>query len=552
MNRFDKITPEGTKDLLFAECEAQTKVMDQIRQVFEKGGYRQVMTPGFEFYDVFSANAYFPQESMYKLMDNKGRLLVARPDSTIPIARLMSTKLKGCELPVRFSYNQRVYRQNPGLQGMQDEIMQMGVELIGDSSLESDLEVIMTGAEALSACQGGDYRIELGHVGIFKFLMDALDADESEKARIHSLISEKNYAALADRLDRCDNVGAAAILRELPKLFGGEEIFARARTLFGAYSGKLVKMLDYLEQIFHTVKDQTFGEQVMVDLGLVHQADYYTSLIFRGYISSAGEPVLSGGRYDSLLKDFGEDLPATGFGINIDQLAADRLSKERGQVTVSKTDRPIRIALAKGKLEKETVKLFEEVGFDCAEIRDKGRKLFLPIPGQNIDVVLAKAADVITYVERGVCDMGVLGKDTIMENGGTFYEVLNLGFGKCRFALAAPKDSDFYGGNYGTKTIASKYPNVTRSFFEEKGMDVDVIKIEGSVELAPLLGLSDAIVDIVETGTTLKENGLEVLEDVKDISARLIVNVAAMKLRRAEIQKVLDQLESRLKEREQE
>ena len=312
------------------------------------------------------------------------------------------------------------------------------------------------------------------------------------------------------------------------------------------------RSLDLLARIYHALEQLGLGDRLTIDLGLVNQADYYTGIIFRGYTAGAGEPVLAGGRYDGLLGEFGPSRPATGFGINIDLLSADRLSKERGQVKVSKTDRPLRIALAKGKLEKETVRLFEEVGFDCAELHDKGRKLFLPIPGQNIDVVLAKAADVITYVERGVCDMGVLGKDTIMENGGTFYEVLNLGFGKCRFALAAPKDSDFYGGNYGTKTIASKYPNVTRSFFEEKGMDVDVIKIEGSVELAPLLGLSDAIVDIVETGTTLKENGLEVLEDVKDISARLIVNVAAMKLRRTEIQKVLDQLEARLKEREQE
>jgi len=130
--------------------------------------------------------------------------------------------------------------------------------------------------------------------------------------------------------------------------------------------------------------------------------------------------------------------------------------------------------------------------------------------------------------------MGIVGRDTIMEHSHDFYEVLDLGFGKCRFALAAPKDKDFYAG-FETKRIASKYPKVAHDYFLSKGMDVSVIKIDGSVELAPLLGLSDAIVDIVETGSTLAANGLEVIETICQLSARLIVNTAAMKLHRTEI-----------------
>ena len=175
--------------------------------------------------------------------------------------------------------------------------------------------------------------------------------------------------------------------------------------------------------------------------------------------------------------------------------------------------KPLRIALTKGRLEKDTVGLFERLGYD-----------------------------VITYVEHGVCDLGVAGKDTIMEHGSSFYEVLDLGFGKCRFALAGPVGKDFFTG-YKSRTIASKYPNVARTFFESKAMDVRVIKIEGSVELAPLLGLSDAIVDIVETGSTLRENGLEVIETICEISARMIVNTAAMKLRKAEIESLTKQIE---------
>lgn len=205
-------------------------------------------------------------------------------------------------------------------------------------------------------------------------------------------------------------------------------------------------------------------------------------------------------------------------------------------------NKPIRIALTKGRLEKDTVGLFEKLGFDCTAVREKGRKLILPVPDANLEVVLAKANDVITYVEHGVCDMGVVGKDTIMEMDGRFYELADLGFGRCKFALATKKNSDFYGG-YGVKTIATKYPNVSRRFFEKKGMDTEIIKIEGSVELAPLLELADGIVDIVETGTTLKENGLEVIEDVAPISARLIANTVSLKMRHAEIERLIKMIE---------
>ncbi len=208
-------------------------------------------------------------------------------------------------------------------------------------------------------------------------------------------------------------------------------------------------------------------------------------------------------------------------------------------------NRPIRIALTKGRLEKDTVALFEKIGFDCTAVREKGRKLILPIADANLEVVLAKANDVITYVEHGVCDMGVVGKDTIMEMQGKCFELLDLGFGRCKFALATKKGSPFYGG-FKVKTVATKYPNITRSWFEGKGMDVDIVKIEGSVELAPLLELADGIVDIVETGTTLKENGLEVIEDVCPVSARMIVNPVSMKLRQAEIEKLVSLIEKTL------
>lgn len=205
----------------------------------------------------------------------------------------------------------------------------------------------------------------------------------------------------------------------------------------------------------------------------------------------------------------------------------------------------LRIALTKGRLQEKSIELFEAMGLDCTPIRTPGRRLVHSVPNYPLDVVLAKAPDVITYIEHGVCDMGIVGKDTILEQGKSFYEVLDLGFGKCRFTLAVKEGTDFYG-TYKTRRIASKYPNVARSFFEKKGMDVDIIKIEGSVELAPILDLSDAIVDIVETGATLRENGLVPIEDVAQVSARLIVNTASMKLYKEEIEDFIARCEAKL------
>ena len=210
----------------------------------------------------------------------------------------------------------------------------------------------------------------------------------------------------------------------------------------------------------------------------------------------------------------------------------------------------IRIALTKGRLEKKAIELFEAIGFDCSDLRNKGRRLILPINNQPYEVILAKAADVLTYIEHGVCDIGIVGKDTIMEYGGTFFEMIDLKFGSCQLSLANKVGEDFYAG-YNIKRIASKYPNTAKEYFKQKGMDVQVIKIEGSVELAPLVNLSDGIVDIVETGITLKENGLEVIEEIAEVSARFIVNTISLKIHQKEIEELISKIENYLKIKEE-
>ena len=201
----------------------------------------------------------------------------------------------------------------------------------------------------------------------------------------------------------------------------------------------------------------------------------------------------------------------------------------------------ISIALTKGRLEEETIKVLDKANFDPSELKDKGRKLVFKDKKEDIKYFLVKAADSITYVEHGVADLGVVGKDTILESDNNCYEVLDLGFGKCGFIVASLPENDIFK-KVGHVKIGTKYPKVAKEYFKNKGMDVEVIKIEGSVELAPILGLCDGIVDIMETGTTLKENGLVVLDRICEISARLIVNKASFKMKQNEIWEFIDRI----------
>lgn len=205
------------------------------------------------------------------------------------------------------------------------------------------------------------------------------------------------------------------------------------------------------------------------------------------------------------------------------------------------------IALTKGRLEKQTVSMLEELGYGIEALKDKGRALVFKDSIEDIQYFLVKSNDCITYVNHGVADIGVVGKDTILENENDNYELLDLKIGKCKFIVASlPKNKLF--SKVGHIKIGTKYPTVAKQYFLSKGMDVEIIKIDGSVELAPILGLCDGIVDIMETGTTLRENGLVVLDTVCDISARVIVNKASFKLKHSEVMKVIEDLSRKVNE----
>ena len=532
MKRYSKITPQGSRDFLFEECDDRRKVERTVTELFKENSYRKVMTPTIEYFDVFNSdNTGIEPEEMFKMSDSKGRTTVLRPDNTMPIARMVATRLKDNELPVRLYYNQSVFVRAKDLAGRPNEIAQSGVELIGDGSIDADIEVIKMAVECLKRCDLNSFKLEIGNAAFFNSILSKMDITSTEKADIINFIEAKNYAALGDLLDKIGDTVETKIIRKLPRLFGDSSVIDEAKAIYS--NPESDSALEYLFDVYSRLCDAGLKDYIIIDLGLVNRSNYYTGVIFHGYAEGSGLTVLSGGRYDNLLGEFGMEAPAIGFAVEVSALC--EAIRE-----VINVERPIRIALTKGRLEKKTIGLFKTMGLDTTELENKGRRLILPV--EKYETVLSKAPDVITYVEHGVCDIGIVGKDTIVEHGNSFFEVIDLNIGKCRFALACPKGTDFFSG-YKRKTVASKYPKVAKEFFASKGMDVDVIKIEGSVELAPLLGLADGIVDIVETGSTLKENGLEVVEEIFPISARVIVNMASMKLRKNEIESFLSDLE---------
>ena len=199
------------------------------------------------------------------------------------------------------------------------------------------------------------------------------------------------------------------------------------------------------------------------------------------------------------------------------------------------------IALTKGRLEKKTVAMLDQVGYGTQNLKDKGRALVFEDTIKPVRYFLVKSNDVITYVNHGVADIGVVGKDTLLERESDNYELLDLKIGKCKFCVASLPEKKVFN-KVGHVKIGTKYPNVARKYFLDQGIDVEVIKIDGSVELAPILGLADGIVDIVETGSTLKENGLVVLEEVCPLSARVVVNPVSMRMENERITKLLSEL----------
>ena len=317
MSKHNKGVPEGTRDIIFEEARLRREIGRRLEEVYEKAGFDCVITPAIEYYDVFDyPGQAIGQEQMFKLTDPAGRLIVMRADNTTPVARIAATKLRGAALPLKIYYTQDVWRIEKGYSGRRSEYMQSGAELIGAPGLRGDLVCLSCAIDALAAL-GVDYKLELGCVGYYSAIVDALDLPEEDKADVLRWIDAKNSVSLSGMSRRIDDASGFDRVRRLPLLYGGGEIFAEAEEL-ALDNQKALDALSYLKKLYDSLCLAGYADKVIIDLGMVHSIDYYTGVVFTGYIAGAGEPVLTGGRYDNLISNFsGESIPATGFAINL-------------------------------------------------------------------------------------------------------------------------------------------------------------------------------------------------------------------------------------------
>lgn len=312
--------PEGTRDLIYNQCFVRQQIIERINTLFNKWGYDEIITPTLEFYHILSnLNESFKQEEMYKFFDNKGRILALRPDMTIPIARVAASKLKDAPVPLRLRYTSQVFRVNESLVGKRNEFTDCGLELIGVSSFGADLEAIILAIESLKACNIKDFKVEIGHIGIFNDLFTKGNIQEEAREKLANLIEQKRLSELEDLLDSLDiSDEDKKIFKKLPWLFGEEKVLKEGIELCESSEAKA--SINYLEKIYENLKQLGYGEYVSFDLGMVPRINYYSGIIFKGYVKGYGNYILYGGRYDELLKKYGRDLPAIGFSINVDGL----------------------------------------------------------------------------------------------------------------------------------------------------------------------------------------------------------------------------------------
>ena len=541
-------TPEGVRDIYGSEFVQKFELQQLLYRVLAGQGYQGIETPTFEFFDVFSREVgTVPSRELYKFFDKEGNTLALRPDMTPSIARAVS-KYFHDETPIRLCYMGNTFINYDKYQGRLKETTQLGAELMGEESVEADVELLSVLIEALKAAGLREFQVSVGQVEFFKALLKEAGIGSEAEESLRRLIADKNRFAAEELLAEYELAGELReAFLEMTTLSGTTEVIEQARALTG--NEEALRALARLEAIYEGLKEKGCERYITFDLSMLSKYNYYTGIVFRAYSYGYGEPVAKCGLYDTLLSHFGRQLPAVGFAIVIDQLQrALRNDGLRKEASGPDGKRYLTFALTKGRLAKKTLELLEQVGITCEEMKDPdSRKLIFVNEELGLKFFLAKGPDVPTYVEYGAADIGVVGKDTLVEEGRKMYEVLDLGFGKCRMCVCGPESAREKLAHQEQIRVATKYPDIAKDYFyNQKHQTVEIIKLNGSIELAPLVGLSEVIVDIVETGSTLRENGLQVLEEIMPLSARMVVNQVSMKMEAERITELIRKLREAL------
>lgn len=316
-------TPVGVKDYLVKEYKVRRSVENAMLDRFEKDGFEPIATPTFEYAEVFENMGSVSGNNMFRVMDRDGSMLALRPDMTPAIARIVATTEIGSQLPAKLSYCQNMFRHSQNYQGKLREFTQIGVELIGDNSAQADCEVISLAIESIAAAIGykgmKKFKLDLGYAGFLLGVLDETGISDEAKNNIQQAIIDKNYVEveeLADSLDMSSDI--KELLKSLPLMIGGVEVLDKAITL--VHNETSIKAIEYLRGVYNYLKSKGYEYCVSFDLSVIGTMDYYTGIIFRGYIKGIGSSVVDGGRYDTLVARYGADLPAVGFAIKLNDI----------------------------------------------------------------------------------------------------------------------------------------------------------------------------------------------------------------------------------------
>lgn len=533
-------TPDGVRDLYNEDYKKKLDIQNKLHQVFVEYGCMDIQTPTFEYFDVFSNQiGTTPSKDLFKFFDTEGNTVVLRPDFTPSIARCVAKYFEPEEKPVKLCYMGNTFTNASNYQGRLKETTQCGVEYVGDGSIKADAQMLSMVVDCIKAIGIEDFRISVGHAGFFDALLGAADLRRKEANQLRELLNNKNFLGVEELIKEIQMEDELKPLFLLLAEFDIADEELRNSKGWAHKYPKVAKAIAVLEELKANLKELDIDKYISFELGMISNYEYYTGVIFEGYTYGLGEPIVKGGRYDTLLSNFDKDAPAIGFAFVIDQLLTATSAKK--QIS---NDRYLTFALGKGRLAKKTLQLFEQIGITCEEIFDPNtRRLIFVNEELKLRFFLSKGPDVPTYVAHGAADIGIVGKDTILEEGRNIYEVLDLGFGKCRMCICGPESAKELLQHQEQIRVATKYPQIAKDYFyNQKHQTVEIIKLNGSIELAPIVGLSDVICDIVETGATLRENGLDVLEEVCPLSARMVVNEVSMKMENERIIKLIRNL----------
>ena len=499
------------------------RIVFALRELYAGCGYDFYRMSKFEEYDFYAKNKDFlVSDTVLTFTDTNGKLMALKPDVTLSIIKGSEGATSGVK---KAYYSENVYR--PSNDAFK-EIMQTGLECFGEIGVSEMAEVLTLAVKSLKIISE-ECVLDVSDLGVADALLSRVGASVDRKA-IAEAIESRNAAAIRSLLSEAG--ASERALEVAAKLFGiAEDAKGAIAALESAEDllGEDPRVQEFIS-VLRALASSEEGKALRVDFSVMADANYYNGIIFKGFIKGIPSPVLSGGRYDHLMRKLKKTGSAIGFAVYTDLL--DLLQDERPLLS----DDYLNVALPKGRLGEKIYKMFAEAGFPCPSLLEESRKLVFENEECKIRYFWVKPSDVTIYVERGVADIGVAGKDILAEYEPDVYELLDLKKGACRMAVAGPKE--FKDDKSRPLRVATKFSSVTRAYYRKKGRDIDIIHLNGSIEIAPILGLSDVIVDIVETGTTLRENNLEVLETVFPISARLIANKSSAKFKRAAVDRV--------------